>query len=159
MIKDLQMQIWFLNIVRPLDQVYNYQLRDYIDGPRYNLALKGPLTKEKIMNNIVSIKWTPENKSVEGQLPPIDQVNFMAKHTPLYIMRDSGAYEQLSKDQGQQLLELILVNFWAVLVGAMASLKILTLIKQLVRLSKRLLLNPIEKMLSQKRYLRWWGLQ
>ena len=56
------------------------------------------------MNNIVSIKWTPENKSVEGQLPPIDQVNFMAKHTPLYIMRDSGAYEQLSKDQGQAVI-------------------------------------------------------
>lgn len=56
------------------------------------------------MNNIVSIKWTPETKSVEGQLPPIDQVNFMAKHTPLYIMRDSGAYEQLSKDQGQAVI-------------------------------------------------------
>ena len=42
------------------------------------------------MNNIVDIKWTPENKSVEGQLPPLEHCNFTAKHTPLYIMRNSG---------------------------------------------------------------------
>jgi len=56
------------------------------------------------MNNIVDIKWTPKAQKVEGQIPSLEHCNFTAKHTPLYIKRNDGLLEQLTKDQGQAVI-------------------------------------------------------
>jgi len=52
-----------------------------------------------MLDNI--LEFTAEN---ETAFPAIDQVNFKAKHTPLYVMRESGALEKLTKDQGQAIV-------------------------------------------------------